>query len=103
MAAGDVVAGIANVAAGARLTFQPAAGVEVKITHIASAGLNLGARFGLTNGTLFSDGAGLGTGMGTEGYRDSIENIFINHTIYLSITNANAAARDIGYSGIQTK
>jgi len=96
MAVGDVVNDLADVLTTARLTFQPAAGVEVVITSACDSNPaddqlvelfdgTLAARFDQLNDTFLS------------------VKIFINNAHHLSLLNSNAGTRQMGYTGIQTK
>jgi len=102
MAKGDIINGLAAIAASASTSFQPAAGVEI-ILWYTSYGIGASAQgvkaVGLTNGTQKTGLIALeaATEHGTNGFRMGITN-----AIFLSWLN-DATAKDFGYSGIQVK
>ena len=114
MATGDVVASAVNLAAGASSTFQPAAGVEVKIT--LSGGLGTSSWFKTNtipaisaritgeehNGTAQGIGNTIYANMGgTERPTNTSGVMFVNNSTFLFFQAA--AANAYGYCGIQTK
>ena len=107
MARGDVVSGIANVASGARLVFQPAVGVEVMITEVGSSewggtspNRTPAVLVELTNGVLRSEIRERGEAPHWGG---GILKSFITNSLYLSIHNVGAVSAHLAYTGIQTK
>lgn len=106
MAVGDLVNNVVNIAAGARLIFQPAVNTEYLIYLVGSNGV-IGANPNVTpdvsvelfNGAIISIVA-LGNN-DSEFFRNL--NLLINNTIYMRILNNNVLAQNISYTGIQIK
>ncbi len=95
MAVGDVFSGLQSVAAGAFLDIQPATGVEAVIHNIYhESDVEL----------YFYDGTNLlkfdsETGAGVYAYYD----FHVTNSRYLRVKNTAAAAKLMGYDGVQTK
>ena len=103
MARGDIVNGVAAVAASAYLNYQPAAGVEVMIT-LASLARAVGTAIGVIlcwSGDLNSKVFGANTSAAVTPELNM--RMFINNSNYFSIYNGEGASLNAGYSGIQTK
>lgn len=101
MAVGDVVSDIQSIAAGADLDFQPAAGVEVMVTHY---GVKIGSQLtvSLYNGTLASPlFQHWPTSTTTHPNAMAATKVFITNTNYLRITNQAGTTEPIAYCGIQ--
>jgi len=91
MATGDAVSQIYSVAAGATVTFQPAAGVEVCVTWILAGSY---AYAYLTDGTNNAQIVYAGTFDGR---------VFITNARYLAFYNSGTSAIICAFSGVQTK
>jgi len=113
MAVGDVVSQITSIAGGGNLDYQPAAGVEVMITHVGSnltvEGLPAVAVL-LYNGTQGSEIVHYVSSGATPSLFTNVKQdvrplkLFINNTNYLRITNLDSdTAANISFCGIQTK
>lgn len=107
MAAGDVVNSIiSGVAAGAAITFQPAAGVEALITCVGgpSGGTSPDTytqiAIQLTDGT---NNSAILSPDGNSKYNLSILKITINNSNYLRVVNTSAGSSNLAYGGFQTK
>ena len=96
MAAGDVVADINDIPTGSPVNFQPAAGVEVLITSIATE--NAESRVYQTDGVIENT---IVTGVFKSGEKPAIK-IFLNNSVYMKMWSASGTWM-ISYSGIQTK
>jgi len=113
MAVGDVVSQITSIAGGGNLDYQPAAGVEVMVTHVGSSitveGLPA-VSVKLYNGTIGSNIVDYTTSAASPALFTNVKQdvrplkLFINNTNYLRITNVDAdTAANISFCGIQTK
>ena len=103
MARGDVVNNIADVAAGAYLSYQPAAGVEAMITTV---GINrvVGTAKDIVICWNANQTCRIFSANTTAAITPELSlKLFINNTNYLSIWNNTAGATKISYCGIQTK
>ena len=107
MGRGDVVSGIAGVAVGADLIFQPAAGTEVLITEVGSSVWDgtepnktpdISVR--LTNGVIWSS---VRSSRDATYWGGGTMKLFITNTIYLILKNTANASANLAYTGIQTK
>jgi hypothetical protein len=101
MVAGDVVNGFGAISSS--LTLQPAAGVELMITHVNTGGT--GAWVNLTNATVGTSGYMWNTASVTQiGYGSRFQGtkLFINNTNYL-LANAPPVGEYASYTGIQIK
>jgi len=106
MAVGDVVSGIASVAAGGTLDFQPAAGVEALIRGIGGSKITgtapdqyLQAQLILYDGTneayiLSNPKVGVTT---------PVINVFINNSRYIRVKDTSGVGGILSYWGVQTK
>lgn len=103
MTAGDVVNGMNSVVNTAYMSFQPAAGVEVMLTHFFSTNCN---------STISSPQLYVFMYDGTNQAQIARENspilgvaakIFINNTRYLRLQNQSGSDGYIGYCGVQLK
>ena len=107
MARGDVVSGIASIAAGAEWVFQPPIGVEVLITE-AGSGEWEGATPNRTphiSVRLF-DGTRRSTVRSTREatyWGGGTLKLFITNSLYLEMRNHAGFSVSLTYSGIQTK
>jgi|GEM_PF-5243027 len=112
MAVGDVVASAVNLAAGASSTFQPAAGVEVKITLSGGVGTatyfmtSLGVSARITGNEHSITSQGIGNALytnfaGNERPTNTTGTLFINNSTFLYFQTVPATS--YGYCGIQTK
>jgi len=113
MAMGDVVNGMTLVVGGGTLDFQPAAGVEVMITHGFSSSMVEGlpgVELGLYDGTYYTKLlAYLSPGTTPTVFtnmRPQVQplRLFINNTRYLRMYNLDTDTTIyMGYCGIQNK
>lgn len=106
MAAGDVIFTAANVAAGARLIYQPGAGSEAMVTRVFSDGpIGVAPDYSpqvdleLFNGAIFSI-------IATDNvapYFWAFLKVYITNAIYVRVLNNAGVAVDIALSGMETK
>lgn len=96
MAKGDTVVDVQDISSGASLDFQPGSGVNVVI-HEAAAEAAVIVK--MIDGTLVdSIVKSLSAGEDRRPMK-----LLTDNANYLRITEASAATRNIGYSGVQTK
>ena len=107
MARGDVVSGIASVAADASLVYQPPLGTEVMIYEVGSStwgGASPNATpevfIELTDGAIKSR---FRWGRQVTHWSGGTLKLFITNTLYLSIVNGATVSANLAYSGIQIK
>ena len=107
MARGDVVSGIAGVASGSRLVFQPPAGVEIMITEIGAevwsgtaSNRTPGTDVILTNGTRV---ARVRSSHNATHWGGGTLKLFITNSLYLALSNGTGTFSDLAYTGVQTK
>lgn len=95
MAAGDVFAGVASVAAAGNLDIQPASGSEATVHNVYYAGaVEFHAYDGTNDLTWDSDStSGARLGMVTH----------VTHTQWLRVHNPGASAVLVAYDGVYTK
>lgn len=106
MARGDIINGLASVAAGGNLDYQPAAGVEVLITAVHLGAGTVGVNVCLYNGTIATSTSIIPPGHTTAyGHPRPLDvKVGITRTNYLRIVNGDGVnARVLGYSGMQTR
>jgi hypothetical protein len=116
MAAGDVVAGLATLAASTSVNYQPSAGVEVFLTFAWAQQNSSGVDVAIYNGTnrvilcnTVSYRSGIGIGYSDSGVMSNrvlpMSNKYpINNTTYLRFTNNHGSSSiTYHYCGIQTK
>lgn len=95
MAKGDVVAGMSNLTAGAKLSIQPGSGLEWiihNIYHAADAELYIVEG---SNELLFASSGAKGSW--------SAYFLHLTDTHYLKVKNTNAASKLVSYDGIVSK
>lgn len=95
MAVGDVVADIQSIAAAAYLDIQPASGVELVIHNVYHEFDVELHRYDGVNDLIFDTETGAGV------YAKYA--FHCNNTDRIRVKNTNAAAKLIGYCGVQTK
>jgi len=99
MARGDVVSQEAEVPAGAELTYQPAAGVEVLIREVGSSEWLCTVPDRYPAITVF---------LGDAIFRDQHKpeaplHLFVTNSLYLRIRNQSTTSERLAFCGIQTK
>tara|TARA_R110000823_G_C15759757_1_gene482825 strand:- start:44 stop:343 length:300 start_codon:yes stop_codon:yes gene_type:complete len=99
MAAGDAVSYVADLASGATVFFQPAAGVEVCLMSFSSERNDNYSS--ATSGTFIT--TFWYKGSTTDNFNINGHKMFINNSSYLRIGNFDASQGAFSYSGIQTK
>lgn len=106
MSTGDTLNNVTNIAAGARLTFQPGAGQVFLIYGCySSAWVGAGTTQSPNIVVELYDGANY-----SEVYRANNNpefmkrlKLLINNSIYLTVLNLSGVAENLGYSGIRVK
>jgi len=98
---GDVINEIQDVLTTGFYTFQPAAGVEVVITTVASENADVLSFFylsdaGILTVCLFAKGGAYNPG-------GALAKMGITNTFFLALHNTSAGTLQLGYSGIQTQ
>ena len=105
MSVGDTVSALSATLAGARLSYQPAVGVEALITGFytdkflgAAAVMRRDISVDLTNGVIFIDIAN-----NSSRFSNITKRVLVSNTFYLSIQNTSGVLAILGFTGVETK
>ncbi len=95
MALGDTTAAHTSIADGARLTIQPASGVEWVVHNLYFGGACSFHRVGGAGDLTFDTDTGAGARLGYVWH--------VTNSVYLEIENTSGGAAILGYDGVITK